>query len=71
VVDCNRVELRLWGCPRSPFVASRLFISFLHWSFNQYGLLSPLQVEADGSIVKIRHGEKLDDYMKFFDGLPA
>ncbi|AQK39309.1 diaminopimelate decarboxylase [Zea mays] len=28
-------------------------------------------VEADGSIVKIRHGEKLDDYMKFFDGLPA
>ncbi|CAD6270772.1 unnamed protein product [Miscanthus lutarioriparius] len=28
-------------------------------------------VEEDGSIVKIRHEEKLDDYMKFFDGLPA
>ncbi|KAG2621930.1 probable diaminopimelate decarboxylase, chloroplastic [Panicum virgatum] len=28
-------------------------------------------VEEDGSIVKIRHQEKLDDYMKFFDGLPA
>ncbi|KAJ1279274.1 hypothetical protein BS78_04G143400 [Paspalum vaginatum] len=28
-------------------------------------------VEEGGSIVKIRHAEKLDDYMKFFDGLPA
>jgi diaminopimelate decarboxylase len=28
-------------------------------------------VEEDGSIVKIRHAEQLDDYMKFFDGLPA
>ncbi|KAM3240069.1 hypothetical protein ACQJBY_053631 [Aegilops geniculata] len=28
-------------------------------------------VEDDGSIVKIRHGETFDDYMKFFDGLPA
>ncbi|CAL4898124.1 unnamed protein product [Urochloa decumbens] len=28
-------------------------------------------VEEDGSIVKIRHEENLDDYMKFFDGLPA
>ncbi|XP_062223374.1 probable diaminopimelate decarboxylase, chloroplastic [Phragmites australis] len=28
-------------------------------------------VEEDGSIVKIRHEEKLDDYMRFFDGLPA
>ncbi|KAF8733352.1 hypothetical protein HU200_014957 [Digitaria exilis] len=28
-------------------------------------------VEEDGSIVKIRHEEKLDDYMKFFDGIQA
>nr|CAB3466377.1 unnamed protein product [Digitaria exilis] len=28
-------------------------------------------VEEDGSIVKIRHEEKLDDYMKFFDGIHA
>ncbi|KAL6640213.1 hypothetical protein ACP70R_022062 [Stipagrostis hirtigluma subsp. patula] len=28
-------------------------------------------VEEDGSIVKIRHEEKLDDYMRFFDGLTA
>ena len=34
-------------------------------------MLFALQVEEDGSIVKIRHEEKLDDYMKFFDGLPA
>jgi diaminopimelate decarboxylase len=30
-----------------------------------------LQVEEDGSIVKIGHEEKLDEYMKFFDGLPG
>ncbi|CAD6268430.1 unnamed protein product [Miscanthus lutarioriparius] len=34
-------------------------------------LPTPDEVEEDGSIVKIRHEEKLDDYMKFFDGLPA
>ncbi|KAK3157878.1 hypothetical protein QOZ80_2AG0129580 [Eleusine coracana subsp. coracana] len=28
-------------------------------------------VDEDGSIAKIRHEEKFDDYMKFFDGLPA
>jgi diaminopimelate decarboxylase len=28
-----------------------------------------LQVDDDGSIAKIRHGETFDDYMKFFDGL--
>ncbi|PWZ19054.1 putative diaminopimelate decarboxylase, chloroplastic [Zea mays] len=28
-------------------------------------------VEEDGSIVKIGHGEKLHEYMKFFDGLPG
>ncbi|KAJ6848362.1 diaminopimelate decarboxylase 1, chloroplastic-like [Iris pallida] len=26
-------------------------------------------VDDDGSVVKIRHGETFDDYMKFFDGL--
>jgi hypothetical protein len=30
-----------------------------------------LQVDDDGSIAKIRHGETFDDYMKFFDGLSA
>uniref|UniRef100_A0A0D9VFL0 diaminopimelate decarboxylase n=1 Tax=Leersia perrieri TaxID=77586 RepID=A0A0D9VFL0_9ORYZ len=28
-------------------------------------------VEDDGSIAKIRHGETFDDYLKFFDNLPA
>ncbi|KAL6899067.1 hypothetical protein ACP4OV_005725 [Aristida adscensionis] len=28
-------------------------------------------VEEDGSIIKIRHEEKFDDYMRFFDGLTA
>ena len=54
-----------------PHLLPLLSISFLHWSLNQYGLLFALQVEEDGSIVKIRHEEQLDDYMKFFDGLPA
>ncbi|XP_066358100.1 probable diaminopimelate decarboxylase, chloroplastic [Miscanthus floridulus] len=40
------------------------------WFFS--GLLIAVEkVQEDGSIVKIRHEEQLDDYMKFFDGLPA
>ncbi|AQL03410.1 Phosphatidylinositol 4-phosphate 5-kinase 8 [Zea mays] len=30
-----------------------------------------MKVEEDGSIVKISHEEKRDDYMKFFDSLPG
>ena len=48
----------------SPCVASFVFISFVHFCF-------ALQVEEDGSIVKISHEEKLDDYMKSFDDLPS
>jgi diaminopimelate decarboxylase len=49
----------------SPYVATFVF----NYQFSS--LPFALQVEEDGSIVKIDHEEKLDDYMKSFDDLPS
>jgi hypothetical protein len=46
-----------------------LFPPFIFVDTNKFCVA--LQVDDDGSIAKIRHGETFDDYMKFFDGLSA
>lgn len=33
------------------------------------GILFFLQIEEDGSVAKIRHGETFEDHMRYFEGL--